>query len=79
MAENSDHPETCVAENSAQSYTSEPSLSQSGANPKTSTPVSGNLLSHTSFLSKVLAGQAPAVKYPARVEGPSSKVVGQGY
>ena len=41
-------------------------------NPKTSTPVSGNLLSYTSFLSKVLAGQAPAVKYPARVEGPSS-------
>ena len=58
MAENSAHPESCMAENSAQSYNSEPSLSQSGGNPRTSTPVSGNLLSHTSFLSKVLAGQA---------------------
>ena len=59
------HPE--VRANQDDECTPEPSLSDSL--PKTSTPVSGNIMPRSSFLSRVLADQAPSIKYPDKVPG----------
>ena len=67
------HPETKSPSSQGEDVnylsTSEPSLTD--ACPTTSTPVSCNLLSHSSFLSKVLADQAPPIKYPDKPPNPS--------
>ena len=68
------HPETRSPSSQGEDVnylsTSEPSLTD--ACPTTSTPVSCNLLPHSSFLSKVLADQAPPIKYPDKPPNPSS-------
>ena len=45
--------------------TSDPSVNR--AEPTSSTQISSNVLPRSSFLSRLLADQAPIVKYPAKV------------